>query len=295
MNKVLLLAVLLGDGLALGLLQNSLIKKKIQNTADNLLYLGIVFGFGSVVMFFAGGRFGCSAYTCLLGILTGFLIILEAFSYVNALKNGPISLTSMLCMASMIIPMIPSGILWNEPMTPLQIGAGLLMLLAIAMILQLFGKKENGSVFKGINKKWLLFSFLSFLAGGCMGFPQKYQTIGCPEEIMSYLLWAFVTAAVLTVPFILLRVKGSYEKITLKLGGKLLTVIACCGIMTALLHILTMKCFEVIPVSVVLPVSNGGRLILFTLADMFLFKQKLTKQQLAGIVCGCIAILLLSV
>jgi len=297
MKNVLLLAVLVTDGVLLSALQNSLVKKNIRNMSDNFAYVCIIYIFGTLIMYLNGGRFQCSSFTRTMGIITGFLIIAEAVSGVNALRYGPMSLTNMLSMSSMVVPMIPAGILWNEPMTGLQIFAAGIMILSMALILNMFGKKEAGKgVFSGVNPKWLVFGLGCFIFGGLMGFPQKYQTMSAYSgEIISYLLYAFLTAAVLSVPCFLFYAKQKGEPLTLEFSPKLLSGIAACGILTAYLHILTMRALDTIPLAVVFTISNGGRLILVTIVDMFYFKQNLTKQQLAGIALGIISILLLSV
>ena len=129
-----------------------------------------------------------------------------------------------------------------------------------------------------------------------MGFPQKYQTMSVwSGEIMSYLLYAFLTAMLLSVPCLLFLVKGKKIRPTMQPERKLIAGTVLTGVMMALLHILTMRALDVIPISVVLPISNGGRLILVTLVDVFLFRQKLTGQQILGIILGLAAILMLSV
>lgn len=297
MKNVLLLAVLVCDGVLLSVVQNSLVKKYIHNQSDNFLYIAAVYLTGSLVIFAAGGRFQCSDYTRILGVITGVLIIAETLFSTNALRYGPMSLTNLLSMSSMVIPMLPAGILWNEWMTPLQITAAVLMLLSMALIMNLFRKKDRAEDRSTkVDPRWVVFALLCFLAGGLMGFPQKYQTMSVwSGEIMSYLLYAFLTAVLLSVPCFLFTYKGKKEPVTLRMSGKLTAGILGCGVMMALLHILTMKALDAIDLSVVFPVCNGGRLIIVTLVDVFLFRQKLSKQQVLGIVVGIAAILMLSI
>lgn len=297
MKNALLMLTVVTSGVLLSALENSLVKKNIRSVCDNFAYVFIVYLFGALIMYLNGGRFQCSSFTKIMGIITGFTIIGEAVCGVGALKNGPMSLTNMLSMSSMVIPMIPAGILWNEPMTGVQIFAAALMLLAMSLILNMYGKKEEGKgVFSGVNPRWLVFGLGCFLFGGLMGFPQKYQTMSAfSGEIMSYLLYAFLTATFLSVLCILFFSRKKGESLTLKFSAKLALEFAGCGILTAYLHILTMEALNRIPIAIVLTVSNGGRLILVTLVDMFYFKQKLTAQQIIGIAVGIVSILLLSI
>lgn len=295
MKNVILMAVLVASGVLLAALQNSLVKKNIKKTVDSFAYSAAVYAVGSIIMYIDGGRFECAPLTKILGLASGFLIISETVCSVNALRYGPMSLTIMLSMSSMVVPMIPAGILWNEPMTGLQIVAAVLMLLAMALILNLFGSKKEKKTYGSIDKRWIIFGSLCFLSGGLMGFPQKYQTMSAYSgEIISYLLYAFLTASVLSAGCMLFTMKKTHDS-RLSFTGKLLPSVAVCGILTAMLYILTMEAMNVIPISVVLTVSNGGRLILVTLVDILYFKQPLGRQQAAGIALGVISILLLSI
>jgi len=67
------------------------------------------------------------------------------------------------------------------------------------------------------------------------------------------------------------------------------------GMIGAVIGLLFLRAMAFIPTSVLSPINNGGRLILITIMDVLLFKQKLTVPQYAGLASGITAIILLSI
>lgn len=298
----LFLTVCVLDGLVLACVQNKISKDSIRTMSDNAVYEALVFGIGAVVMGAFGGVRVCSPYTVHLGVVLGILIILEGVFAVNALRIGSMSLSTMISMCSLVIPIIPAKWLWGEELTWQRITGIVLMIISMGLILNLITefteKKKNAELEKveyGVSRKWTFFAFMSFLAGGVMGFNQKkLTTCGLSGEIMPYLFYGFVTASLLGAVLYFYYKNREGEGLTLQLNRKNMVYIIPSGIAMALLHIATMKAIELLPMSLLLPISNGGRLILVTVIDMWLFKQKLSVEQLIGITVGITSIVLLS-
>lgn len=298
----LFLTVCVLDGLVLACVQNKISKDSIRTMSDNAVYEALVFGIGAVVMGAFGGVRVCSPYTVHLGVVLGILIILEGVFAVNALRIGSMSLSTMISMCSLVIPIIPAKWLWGEEFTWQRITGIVLMIISMGLILNLITefteKKKNAELEKveyGVSRKWAFFAFMSFLAGGVMGFNQKkLTTCGLSGEIMPYLFYGFVTASLLGAVLYFYYKNREGEGLTLQLNRKNMVYIIPSGIAMALLHIATMKAIELLPMSLLLPISNGGRLILVTVIDMWLFKQKLSVEQLIGITVGITSIVLLS-
>ncbi|MCQ2401091.1 MAG: hypothetical protein MJ059_04105 [Lachnospiraceae bacterium] len=298
----LFLTVCVLDGLVLACVQNKISKDSIRTMSDNAVYEALVFGIGAVVMGAFGGVRVCSPYTVHLGVVLGILIILEGVFAVNALRIGSMSLSTMISMCSLVIPIIPAKWLWGEELTWQRITGIVLMIISMGLILNLITefteKKKNAELEKveyGVSRKWAFFAFMSFLAGGVMGFNQKkLTTCGLSGEIMPYLFYGFVTASLLGAVLYFYYKNREGEGLTLQLNRKNMVYIIPSGIAMALLHIATMKAIELLPMSLLLPISNGGRLILVTVIDMWLFKQKLSVEQLIGITVGITSIVLLS-
>lgn len=297
---ILIICVL--DGVFLACIQNGISKSSIRTMSDNALYEALVFGTGAVVIAAFGGVRVCDPYTVHLGAVLGLLIIFEGVFAINTLRVGSMSLSTMISMCSMVIPIIPAKWLWGEEFTRQRIMGIVIMIISMGLILNLItefiGKKKKTvreKVSYGVSKKWAFFAFMTFIAGGVMGFNQKkLTTCGLSSEIMQYLFCGFVTAALCGAALFFYYRKRDGGEQTMKMNRRTLLCIVPAGIAMALLHITTMKAIELLPMSVVLPVSNGGRLILVTITDVWLFRQKLSPEQITGILTGVISIVLLS-
>jgi len=293
MKGALMLAGLLAVGVTLAAVQTKLIKENVKNISDNLVYGICVYTIGSIVMVLSGGRLSCSPYVRILGIITGCLIIVESMTGVSALRHGSLALTTLVTMSNMILTIIPAGLLWNEPMSLKRAAGVILMLLSMALVLNVFGKKEENS---NISGKWVVIVFVCFVAGGLVGFPQKYLTVSpYAGEVMSYLLWAYLVEACLESVMLILNINVRKESVTMAANRENILRLAASAVLTSLLHILTMGALRELPISVVMPISNGGRLILITLMDVVYFKSDLSRQQIAGILTGVAAIVVLSI
>ena len=299
---IFVLAVCVLDGVILACIQNKISKDSIRTMSDNAAYEAMVFGIGAAVIAAFGGVKACDPYTVYLGFVLGILIILEGVFAVNALRVGSMSLSTMISMCSLVIPIIPAKWLWGEEFTWQRITGIILMIISMGLILNLVTefteKKKNirrEAVRYGVSKKWAFFAFMTFIAGGVMGFNQKkLTTCGLSAETMPYLFCGFVTASLLgTVLYFCYRNKEGEEP-TLHINKGSLLYIILSGMTMALLHIATMKAVDLLPMSLLLPISNGGRLILVTVVDVWLFRQKLSCEQLTGILTGVASIVLLS-
>lgn len=300
---VFVLAVCVLDGVILACLQNKISKNSIHTMSDNAVYEALVFGTGSLVIAVFGGVRVCDPYTIHLGVILGILIIVEGVFAVNALRVGSMSLSTMVSMCSLVIPIIPAKWLWGEEFTWQRITGIILMIISMGLILNLVTEytekkkySKHEAVSYGVSKKWIFFASMTFISGGVMGFNQKkLTTCGLSSEIMSYLFFGFITASFLGLLLFFYYRKRQGEEKTLRINRGNLIYILSTGAAMAVLHIATMKAIDFLPMSLLLPISNGGRLILVTIIDVLLFRQKLSAEQLAGIAIGVASIVLLSV
>jgi len=290
------------SGTFLTILQNAISKDRVQTFSDSLIYQLIIYVVCTVIMGMAGGLRAFATDTLLLGLLSGILLVAEVASTMEAFRLGSMSLTNMFVMASMIVPIIFAGVLWGEQVTGNQMIGTALTLCSMAMILNLyteFRRKKDGvdrDESFGISREWILFAVTAFLSAGCQGIVQKYQTVSEHSgELMSFLFIGFATASLLTFLLLLYLKYIKIEKVTLRLtplltGGMLLS-----GLLMSALHLTYLRSLELLPITLAVAGTSGVRLILLTGVDMVFFGQKLSVEQLLGIIVGVMAICFLSI
>lgn len=287
------------SGTLLSILQTVISKDRVKSISDNFLYQMFIYVTCALIMAIFGGFGPYSVYTLFLGVISGLLIVVETACTLEAFRCGSMALTNLFVMAAMIVPIIPARVLWGEKNTPEQIAGTVLTLCSMVLILNLITefsfhgeKRENSS---GISKNWLIFAFAAFLSAGLQGIVQKYLAVSdLSSELMSFLFVGFTTASLFTAILLVFFVKIRNEPVDLEFRPNLLLSMLVSGVLMGTLHLTFIHSLECLPITLAFAGSCGARLILLTVADMLLFRQKLSKEQFIGICVGVIAIVFTS-
>ncbi len=149
------------------------------------------------ILFYALG-FGLFYTVCMVGMI-------------NALKTGPIVLTSLFLQLSLIGVTIWGFFFWNTPVTPLVI-AGLL-LVALSLWLCLYtGKKRE----EKINVKWLIFVAMTFVGNAGCSIVQRTQQNAFNGEHGGLLMVGAMLISTLTCLVLFMKDDRSSAKETAK-------------------------------------------------------------------------------
>ena len=307
---MLYLMICIAVGVVSACIQNYFCKNLFRVQSDNLLYQLIIYFIGIIVSLFTVRLSQPSAYTVHLGLIVGVLIMAEVFCILQAMRCGPMSLTSLFSMAAMLIPVCLSPFLWGERMTPLQIAGTVLVVISMLLITDVPAelrklrrkragksgtpKEETAGQTDSVSLKWLLYAFGAFLFGGCCAIPEKslvnsvYADQSGVYAIISFAVVCMISAAALVIR----GIRG--ERPTLRITAKRIPLFLFLGTANAAVVLLIIESIKILPASVVYCTHNGGRLVLITAMDMLVFKQKLKPVQIAGMAAGLIAVLFLS-
>ena len=259
---------------------NNFSKTALKNETDIYKFNFFMYiGSTLVLMCFKGG--GSSIYTVLLSFLFAIAIWLNQYTFLKALKFGPMSFTAFIQGASLIIPIIFGAIVWSETISPLQII--LLAVLIFAMALSLNLKKE------GINLKWLGFSFLCMMFLGVIGILQTtHQSSNHSGELISFLRYAFLFTLIINLIGWLIterRVKSSFS-----IKSSAIFQAAFSGAFMGAVHIINLYLAGALPKVIFFPVANGGLIFITLVSDLIFFKERLNLKQWIGIIIGTVAL-----
>lgn len=267
-------------------IQNYFCKNLFKNESDNLKYETVIYIIALISTVLVVDLPKPSSYCIMLAVINGLILTLENYAILEAMRCGSMSLTSLFSLAALIIPVVVSPFLWHEELKATQLFGSVLTVISMALILDVFSGKHD------INRRWLLFAFIAFFAGGSCAICEKYLTTSAhADETNTYAVISFVVVIVATL--IIQKVKK--EKAEFKLTKKNFLPILFIGCGSAVIFLLTIAALKVLSTSGVYATNNGARLMLVTLCDVFIFKQKLSKKQLIGMGMGLAAILLLSI
>lgn len=291
MRNTLLLITSMLSNLSGGLLKKHINDKYENNLFSYQFYNMIVSLTAAIVLLIMIEKTAVSFFTVFLAVIFGIVTLLQQIFNLYALENGPLSYTTVIISMSTLIPTVSGAVFWDEKIVTVQyIG---IIFMIISFILSI----KNDSADKKTNFKWLIFSFIAFIATGLIGFMQKvHQTSSYKQELDSFLIIAFlvsfVSSLILAIAF---RKKRNYNKSTnvnsvVKLLPIFLMVLS--GVFVAVNNKFNLYLSGVLDAAVFFPLVNGGGLVLTSVASIIIFKEKPSKIQFLGIVSGIVSVIL---
>ena len=260
-------------------LSNSACKQKLKKVGD-LHYFNMLMYLVCVVLFalMAIGK-GISFYTAGMGILFGVVTMLAGFYKLLALSRGPMHITILITTSSMIIPALSGVVLFDEAFSAMKLVA------IVALLFFIYLSSKTGGE-QRISKKWFLYCALSFLFQGAIGVLQKvHQSSSHKDELFAFLVLSFLCS--LTLSAWNAR-RGERE---VKFGGGLYGMAFVCGICTFTMNFLNLRLSGVLPSQLFFPVVNGGALIFTSLCAVLIFKEKMSRRQMIGLIGGIAALI----
>ena len=261
---------------------NNICKKEL-TTNDHIyrfnmiMYAVCIALFGIAVL---GGQ--VSFFTVALGLLFGVVTALSNFYKMRALNAGPMHITLLVTTSSMIIPTM-SGVFFGEKFSLLKL---IFVVLLIGFIYLSFNKTDD----KKTNKKWFLFCVLAFLFQGSIGVLQKiHQFSEYKGELNGFLFVAFICSLV----YSRIRTGKSYRELGFRKKHIMFAIV--CGVCTYIMNFLNLKLSGLLPSQLFFPLVNGSSIVLSSLMAVLLFKEKLNKKQLIGLVGGIASLILICI
>lgn len=227
--------------------------------------------------------FSLSSLIC--GVIYGILLFLLLWCNYCSVEEGPFSITKFVTCPAFIVPTLYAVFFLGEGLTAKQIFGIILILVALGLCANPRYSKEP------LTRKWYLYAFGLFLANGLIGI--FYKVTGKILDKSEYDAMLCVAAITAIIQFlgIFLAEKIRFKKISAFPQGKKLILVFAAGLCTCSFIKLNLYVSNLLPAAVIFPVSNCGIVILSTLAGFMLFKEKLSKMQIWGIIIGIASIL----
>ena len=144
-----------------------------------------------------------------------------------------------------------------------------------------------------INKKWLTFAVLSMFASSGCAIVQKFLGESLySAETQAYVSCHYICAALIAI--FTYPVMAKKEKRTFKIGFGVVKYAAAVGVCLGAFQAVFNYGIAHIDGTFLFPAQAGGTVILSALAGVLIFKDKLTKRQVLGIVVGLVALVLMN-
>lgn len=191
-------------------------------------------------------------------------------------------ITLLITTSSMIIPAF-SGVFFGEGFSLPRLFFVFLLLFFIYLSLE----KKGGS---RINGRWFLFCSLAFLFEGSIGVLQKiHQSSAHRAETGAFLFVAFFCSLVYNRVF----AKRSFKELRFTRRHLLMALI--CGVCAFSINFFNLRLSGMLPSQLFFPVINGSAIVLSSLFSVLLFKERLTKTQIVGLLGGLLCLVAICV
>lgn len=271
-----LLALSISAGVAQSGIFNALGKGACREKGDTYLFNAAAYIICILIFAYLAFSGKASLFSVVAGLLYGIMNAMSNGYKMIALGRGPMHLTTMLTSSSMIIPTMSGFLFFGEKFSIPKFVCIIFLLFFIYLSI---GKGSDEG--KKIDKHWFLFCLLSIVSTGMIGILQKiHQGSIHGDETGIFLLAAFLCSSVYS--FAAAKKYKASIKFNVKYSALALIVGLCCFANHYLNLILSGK----IPSQIFFPLVNAAPMILTIIMSVVVFKEKITKKQLAGIVGG---------
>ncbi len=249
----------------------------------NLIFITSVLITWGIIYFI---DFSFNLNVLIYSFLFGLFFVLANIGTINAIKNGPVSISTLFINLSLIVTSIWGLLFWNSPFKITTLVG--LLLASISMFLCIFEKGENAKA----SIKWILFVLLSFLGNAGCAIVQKTQQIVFNGEYgkMTMFFATLVSSIFFLIVFIVKKKENLKDIVRNKWYFPLLA-----GVGNALLNtfVIILASTSLSP-SLIYPTIGVGGLIFVLIISIFVFKEKIKLVKWIGIVIGIISTILLA-
>ena len=263
-------------------------KNNVKTLADAALFYFGIFLVSSLLFCYRmpSATAVCWLYAALFGL---FSAVFQLF-YTRALATGPISLVGLLINLAMLIPVVFSAIAYNEPITPLCAVGILLILVSFALCVE----RGSGKRPAGKGKEWIFYAIVTMLANGACSVVQKiYVKTDATADGPVFTACCYLTAAVLCLAYYLFaRSRGG--KAGYPVGRSFFGYVLAIGLLLGGFQAINTYAVSVIPGTLFFPAYYGTSIIIAMLAGVLVCKDKLRPRQLAAILVGVVAVVLVN-
>lgn len=209
---------------------------------------------------------------------------------INALRTGPVSLTTLMLQLALIGTTMWGFFFWGTKFTVLT-GIGL-VLVVVSLWLCLYTKSPEKSQNR-ISIKWIIFVLMAFAGNAGCAIIQRSQQIAFENKHGNMLMMFALAFAVLSTFIHYITGEKSDTKTILKKSA-VLPILAGIGNVVSNLCIILLAKTTMSP-SIIYPVIAVGGLSITSIFSLLFFKEKLRPMQWIGMVVGAVAVVILSI
>lgn len=279
-----LMLTLAGLLLAMDFALNKIYQKSQGTSPESALFFNSVLGLTTAIVFFAvnGFKLSLSPYSAFAALLMSTLVMSYNIIGFRILKQGPMAIYSLFLMSGgMVLPYIWGLIFLNESFSVIKT-VGLIVITGGVFLSNFNGEKTN--------LKQICMCFAVFVLNGLVSVVSKmhqietnYHCVSTVEFVILGGMFKFFVAG-----FLFLLFKNRTEKSNLFKSKnnlfKSLIIIISSTLIRGSSYFLQLYGAKSLPATVLYPFVTGGSIVFSTLTGALLFKEKLSRKVIIGVV-----------
>jgi drug/metabolite transporter (DMT)-like permease len=219
-----------------------------------------------------------------MGVLTGADYVISFLVLMAAIGKGPLALPVTVMRLSVVVPVVASIFLWNE--TPGFMRYGGIALGLAAIVFFGMGVAGHGRKTQAERGFWLLLIAIFISTGLASILLKSFREVSPDSDRLAFTWLLFSSAGILTWLIILIK-RTRVDWKTFRLGMFL-------GLPNLFSTVFTLKALENVPASVVFPFINVTVIFGATLLGLFVWKEKLDRLSITGLVFAAVSLILLA-
>ncbi len=217
----------------------------------------------------------------------GFFTLGSQSLYIKAVKDGPVSICSMIYAFCFLIPTIIMAIYFKEKISIMWILG--IALIIVSVILVAF-KGESG---EGYSKKYLIYVFGAMVSAGSVGMLQKFfGHIYGTDFFDEYLFLSFFFMLLYSIFGKIVTSQKKEENIC---GKKFYIICILLALSNVIANKLNLYLSAVLPATLFFPSINGLTVFLSAISSRIAFKEKICVLGWIGILLGITAIVMIAI
>lgn len=285
--------------LLFGLQSFALRKISIRNLHENLIVTGFSAGIitlilGTVVVIQSMQGYTWNPLSIVYGAMMGVAFLATLSVYYFAMQRGPLSYTNFFFSSSMLIPAAVGLFFWNEPWT-ISVQAGILLFIIAFFFITTLGQKDKIHA----NLMWFVLCFFTWLLNGILSvISVLHQRIFAQENAISKSMQlefiAFLAAFLISIIIFISGSNRERRQRDLSKIKKNFLNLFFVAIGTGGGNVLVAYLSASVPSSYLLPLVQGGTMVVVTLYSVLFLREKLTFMGVVGVAISVAAICIIN-
>lgn len=230
--------------------------------------------------------YNISHTTFLLSLIYAVFLTSAQWSYTFSLSKGNIGICSTIYSMGFIFPAISGYLFWDESLTVSGVTGILIAIIAIITS----GKKSDTIQNVTTKNIFIIPLLLAMFSSGCLGILQKHhQSTAFSHQTSGFIITAFAFASVFSAISMFVAKNSKPSLVVKKTFYASLT-----GIAFAASNVINTYLSGRFDSAVIFPILNIGTIIFAYMSGILLYKEKISKKDLAVLIMAVTSIFLIS-